>query len=110
MCSRTYESYDVNEYFLKFLTIHPILVYSPHKINQKKKEFQLYLLDEFNKENITYDELSNQYNKIIEYERQGLIELDTLKFYHKTIEESMKKSYETNMKNIYSLLLKNKKN
>lgn len=110
MCGRTYESYDENEYFLKFLTIHPILIYSSKEVDKKKKEVQLYLLDEFNKENITYDELSKQYNKIIEYERQGMIDLDTLHFQHKTIEETMKKSYETNMCNIYSLILKNKKN
>lgn len=106
MCERTYERYDENEYFLKFLSIHPILIYSLKEVDIKKKEFQLYLLDEFNKENITYDNLKFKYDKLIEYEKQGKIELDTIKYYHKHIEEMILKSHEKNMSQLYSILLK----
>jgi len=106
MCERSYERYDENEYFLKYLSIHPILIYSLKEVDKKKKELQLYLLDEFNKENITYDELNEKYTIIIEYERQGKIVLDTLRYQHKTIEKLMLESYETNMTNIYNLIIK----
>jgi hypothetical protein len=106
MCERTYERFDENEYFLKYLTIHPILIYSFKEVDKKKKELQLFLVDELNKENISYDELSKKYNTIIELERQNKIKLDELRDYHKNIEEMMKTSYETNMIKIYDLVIK----
>jgi len=106
MCERTYERFDENEYFLKYLSIHPILIYSLKEVDKKKKELQLFLLDEFNKENISYDELSEKYNIIIELERQNKIKLDELRYYHENIEEIMKTSYETNMAKIYDLVIK----
>lgn len=110
MCERTYERYDENEYFLKYLSIHPILIHSLKKVDQKKRELQLYLLDELNKKNISYEELNKKYNIIIEHERQGKIVLDTLRYQHKNIEKLMLDSHETNMTNIYNLIIKNKKN
>lgn len=106
MCERMYERFDENEYFLKFLNIHPILSYSLKEVDKKKKELQLFLLDEFNKENINYDELSEKYNTIIELERQNKIKLDELRQYHKNIEEMMKTTYETTIINIYDLVIK----
>ena len=50
MNCRTYELYDENEYFLKYLNIHPILRYSNKEFDKAKKEFQINLLDKFNKE------------------------------------------------------------
>lgn len=47
-CSRTYENYDENEYFLKFHNIHPILMYSTNKYDLQKKELQITLLNKLN--------------------------------------------------------------
>ena len=62
MNSKTHELYDEDDYFLKFLNIHPILTYSNNKIDNKKKDFQLFLLNKLHKNEITYDMLKNKYN------------------------------------------------
>lgn len=108
MNCRTYELYDENEYFLKYLSIHPILIYSLKDVDIKKKELQLYLLDEFNKEIITYDKLCDKYKIVMEQEKQGRTALETIKYNHRQIEELMFKSHESNMASIYELITKNK--
>jgi len=65
MNERTYEMYNEDDYFMKYLSIHPYLVFSAKLHDIKKREYQTYLLDLFNMEKIDYDELCNKY-KIIQ--------------------------------------------
>lgn len=52
MTNRTYEEYDENEYFLKYLSIHPILIYSNNDLDKYKRKYQEYLLNLFNLEKL----------------------------------------------------------
>ena len=45
----THERYNENEYFVKFLQIHPYLTYSTVPRDEKKLKFQLNLLEKLNK-------------------------------------------------------------
>jgi hypothetical protein len=97
MTFSTYERYDENEYFLKFLTIHPILLYSTDKYDNHKKLYQQYLIDLFNTEKLTYEELENQYNKLIKIETENKIILEQIKVQHTKIEENIIKTMNNNL-------------
>jgi len=79
MCSRTWEEYDINEYFIKFLRISPILLYSTDTYNLKKIIYQRNLLDKLHKNKITNDELRKQYQKVIDKEIQKKIHLENFR-------------------------------
>ena len=102
MHSHTYEKYNVNEYFLKFLAIHPLLTYSNKKLDNKKKEYQLYLLDCFNKEIINYDELESKYNNIIAIEKKNKQHLEDIKYQHKQIEKNIEINNKQNLIQLFN--------
>jgi hypothetical protein len=81
----THEQYDENEYFIKFLRIHPYLSYANNTYDKKKLELQLNLLNKLNDKIISIEELKTTYNKIIEKERNKNIKIEDLKMEHKNI-------------------------
>lgn len=97
MTFSTYERYNENEYFLKFLAIHPILQYSNDKFDIAKKTLQLSLIKKFNEEKITYDELESKYNVLVNIENKNKNVLDQLKDTHNTIEENIKNILNNNL-------------
>lgn len=107
MTNRTYEEYDENEYFLKYLSIHPILIYSNNDLDKYKRKYQEYLLNLFNLEKITYDELNDQYNLLVRIENNNNIILDEIHEKHKNIEKKIKKNNEINLINLCNNLMKN---
>ncbi len=107
MTNRTYEEYDENEYFLKYLSIHPILLYSTNDFDKSKKKYQEHLLNLFNLKHITYDELNNRYNLLLRIENNNNIILEEIKAKHKSIENKIKKNNEINLINLCNNLIKN---
>ena len=89
MTNSTYEQYDENEYFLKYLAIHPLLTYSNYEYDKYKKKFQIELLNLFNKEIINYDELQKKYKILLDSEIQNKILIEDIKERHKQIEKSI---------------------
>lgn len=88
MNCRTYELYDENEYFIKFLNIHPILIYSNKLIDIKKLEYQTYLLKLLKNNTITLDELKKKYNNILKIENELKYKLCIIKELNKKIENN----------------------
>lgn len=107
MTNRTYEDYDENEYFLKYLSIHPILIYSNNNLDKFKRKYQEYLLNLFNLEKITYDELNNRYNLLVRIENNNNIVLEEIQAKHKNIEKKIKNNNEINLINLCNNLMKN---
>lgn len=97
MTNSTYEMYDENEYFLKYLSIHPILTYSNYEYDKYKKEFQIKLLDLFNKERINYDILQEKYKILLELEIQNKILIEEIKEKHKQIENTIHNNNNNNL-------------
>jgi hypothetical protein len=100
--------YNENEYFLKFLAIHPFLTYSKKLLDNKKKEYQLFLLDQFNKEIINYDELQTNYNKIIDIENNNKQNLEDIKYKHKQIEKYIENNNNNNLIQLFDYAINNK--
>lgn len=98
-CSRTYENYDENEYFLKFHNIHPILMYSTNKYDLQKKELQITLLNKLNDKLIDEDTLKNIYNDLIKLEIKYKNILNKIQYEHKEIEKNIKINNEKNLIN-----------
>ncbi len=107
MTNRTYEEYDENEYFLKYLSIHPTLFYSTNNFDKYKRKYQEYLLNLFNSEKITYDELTNKYNLLLRIEINNKIILEEIQEKHKSIENKIKKNNEINLINLCNNLMNN---
>ena len=107
MTNRTYEEYDENEYFLKYLSIHPILIYSTNTFDKYKRKYQEHLLSLFNLEKITYDELNNKYNLLLRIENNNNIVLEEIQEKHKIIENKIKKNNEINLINLCNNLINN---
>lgn len=108
MNCKTFEMYDENEYFLKYLAIHPFLTYSIEPLNIKKLEYQKELLNQFNLENITYDELKKNYVKILNIEKMYTNKLETIKLLNKKIEDEIYQNNNKQLIELYSNLLNNK--
>lgn len=106
MNCKTHELYDENEYFLKYLSIHPILIYSNKKHDKQKKQFQEYLLDQFNKELINYNELEYKYNIIVKIENDNNILLENIKEEQLKLNKLIKKHNTEYLSNIYEILNK----
>jgi hypothetical protein len=94
MTFHTHENYDENEYFLIFHNIHPILMYSNNKYDIKKKELQIKLLNDYNDNKITKNELKINYNLLLKVETQYKILLDTIECEHKKIQKNIKENNE----------------
>ena len=103
-CSRTYENYDENEYFLKFHNIHPILMYSTNKYDLQKKELQITLLNKLNDKLIDEDTLKNIYNDLIKLEIKYKNILNKIQYEHKEIENNIKINNEKNLINFISFI------
>ena len=86
----THEQYDENEYFIKFLKIHPYLSYANNIYTKKKLELKLNLLNKLNDKIVNIEELKTIYNKIIEKERNKNIKIEDLKIEHKNIINNLK--------------------
>jgi len=97
MNCRTYELYDENEYFLKYLNIHPILTYSDKELDKVKKELQITLLNKFNNELISYEDLQKIYEDILKIENNNKNILYDIQEQHKEIEEKIHKNIENNL-------------
>lgn len=97
MDCRTYELYDENEYFLKYLNIHPILRYSNKEVDRAKKEFQINLLNKFNQEVINYDELCNIYQNALKIEQNNKKILYNIQEQHQKIEEEITNNISNNL-------------
>ncbi len=106
MSYRSFEIYNEYEYLLKFLKIHPTLTYSTNNIDIKKKEYFEYLLNQFNLEIITYDELSSNINNLLILEKNNKIILEDIRYYHKQIENNIISNSQTQISNIINNLLK----
>lgn len=106
MNCRAYEMYNENEYFLKYLSIHPWLRYATKPNDINKKLFQLQLLEKFNKEEITYNELKNRYEIIINVENNNKELISKLQFKHKCIEETCEELNNNNLNALYKALMK----
>ncbi len=107
---RSYEYYDENEYFLKCLKIHPFLIYSDKSHEIKKKEFQLYLLNKYNLKEITYGELKQIYNNMINFELNQKTYLEDIKKKHKEIEKQILETNNNNLYNLYNNEIEKNKN
>lgn len=90
MAFSMHEQYDENEYFIKFLRIHPFLSYANKPYDKKKLDFQINLLNKLNDKIINIEELKAIYNKIIEKERDQRIKIETLKIEHQNIIQNLK--------------------
>lgn len=69
----TFELYDEDEYFLKFLLIHRSLHYVSFEndnISYNKMLYQEKLLTDYKNKIITKDELQNEYKIYLEYVRE----------------------------------------
>lgn len=104
MNCKTHELYDENEYFLKFLIIHPILIYSNKPQDLHKKKFQQYLLDKFNKEEIDYDQLKHKYDIIVNYEQKNKIFLEQIKEEQNQFFNKIKEYNINRISNVYDIL------
>lgn len=88
MEGHTYEKYDYNEYFIKFLQIHPQLIYANNKFDLIKKKFQITLLKLLNENKINKEKLINIYKKIETIENNNKNILMNLEYLQKyTIKE-----------------------
>ncbi len=90
MSFQTYEQYDENEYFIKFLRIHPHLSYADSPYNKKKLEFQISLLNKLNDKIINIEQFKSLYTKLIEKEKENYIKIEDLKFYYQNIVNELK--------------------
>jgi hypothetical protein len=106
MTFSTHEMYDEHEYYLKFKRIHPILHYSNNPLDIKKKDFQIYLLNEFEIGNITNDQFIEKYNIYTKTELQYKILLNTIEYEHKKILKDIKKNNEDILINYINTLIK----
>jgi len=87
MSNHTWENYDENEYFIKFLEIHPYLVHSNmnNDYNKKKLKFQKYLLKEILDNNMTKQEMVGKYNLLILKENEKYSTIEHIKQEQKKI-------------------------
>lgn len=97
MNCRTYELYNENEYFLKFLSIHPTLFYSNELVDKKKLQYQQYLLTLYNNKNITIDKLKKKYNDILTIEIELKNKLNKIKQLNKKIENEIENIHNTQL-------------
>jgi hypothetical protein len=96
MTFSTYDQYNENEYFIKFLRIHPHLSYADIPYTQKKLEFQLNLLDKFNKKIITKEQLIVLYNKLIKKETKEIDKISDITLKYQNDIKELKKMKDIN--------------
>jgi hypothetical protein len=105
MTFSTHEMYDEHEYYLKFKKIHPILYYSNNPLDVKKKDFQLYLLNELEINNISNEQFIEKYNIYTKMELQYKILHNTIEYEHKKILKDIKKNNEDILINYINSLI-----
>lgn len=83
---RNFEKYNCDEYFIKFLTINPILLYTEEedKYNIAKLNLQKKLIEKFNNKELSKDKLIDVYNEFIDYANKkkklySIVQLDFIK-------------------------------
>lgn len=104
---RKYEKYDVDEYFIKFGDINPILLYANEsdKYNFEKLKFQKKLIEKFTNNNISKDKMINIYKSFIEYSNQNKDMYSIVHFnFGKELEELKKSHKEYEIDKINNLL------
>jgi hypothetical protein len=72
-CGSSYDRYDFNEYFEKFLIPHPQLQYFTDE--KKLLEFQEYLSEQYIRELLSKEEVKDIYKKYTIFKRKTDIEL-----------------------------------
>lgn len=85
MDGHTYEKYNENEYFIKFLQIHPYLHYSNNKYDLIKKKLQINLLKLLNENKINKEKIINIHKKIEQNENNNKNILCNLENLHKKV-------------------------
>lgn len=97
MSPRTYEEYDVDEYFIIFLRISPVLQYSRDEYYNKKYELQLKLLQKLQSNEITVDELKEKYNKLLKRELKKRQKIAEYKFQAQQLVDEFEKKYKDDL-------------
>ena len=97
MNERTYEMYDIDEYFIKFLRIHPYLQYATDNINVKKLNLQTVLLDKYFDKLLTKIQINEIYQNIIDKENQNSIHLHEIELSFKQSLEKIKNNNNINL-------------
>ena len=104
---RSYERLDFNEYFIKFIQVHPQLQY----FNDEKDllNLQQFLYINYNNNILTKEDVINIYNNYIEKKRNELIDINNYEFESKQKLIQYKK-YKQNITNnfIKDLIKENK--
>jgi len=85
----TRETYDENEYFMTFMSIHPYLTYAETDYDKKKLSIQYNLLERYRNKEITEDEVKETYEKIIKKENDKTSLIENLKSQHNKIIEDL---------------------
>ncbi len=82
MCDqRPWELLDVDEYFMKYIRISPILTYAEDELNIKKLDFQTILLSKLENREIDKDSLQKIYKSYIVVDKELGRELSSLIFH-----------------------------
>ena len=104
---RTWEIVDVDEYFIKYIRISPILTYSEDDYNIKKLDLQSGLLNKFMNKEISKEELQNTYQTVIDMQNKIELSLSELKYelekIYKDAENKLNIEKEKQLNEIYKL-------
>lgn len=103
-CERTYECLDFNEWFERFLTVHPQLQYFQDE--QKLLELQEILSQKYKEKIYTREETINIYNNYVEKKREQDILYYDKEFEVKQFLKRYKKNTKQNIDNFIDKLIK----
>lgn len=92
MSFSAFEQFDEDEYFLKFMAIHPCLYYAIDNLSIAKKNFQIILLNKIRSSAICKDDAVEIYEQIIDLETQNKILLNRIKYEQDKILLSIKET------------------
>ena len=103
MCERTYERLDFDEWFKRFITVHPQLQY--FKDEKDLYNLQIILEQKYKDNEHTKEEIINIYDNYIEQKRQENIKIwDIKKYYEKKVNRYIQLEKEKTRKFIKDLI------
>lgn len=82
---KSWELLDVDEYFIKYIRISPILTYSEDDYNIKKLNLQSNLLNRFMNKEISKEDIQKLYSSVINMQSKISINLSELSYKLKKI-------------------------
>jgi hypothetical protein len=82
---KSWELLDVDEYFIKYIRISPILTYSEDDYNIKKLNLQSNLLNRFMNKEISKEDIQKLYSSVINMQSKISINLSELSYELKKI-------------------------